>query len=96
MARWAAGYDEGLKWNEKDKLKTDMMNWRARWAAAAVAQVRAKCSELGMQLRTSAPSRISFSAGRTVAGSTSEARSEIFTSATEGEVRDFGCIERND
>lgn len=48
-ARWAAGYSEGLKWNEEDKLKADMMNRPARWAGVSVDQVRAKCRDLGMQ-----------------------------------------------
>jgi hypothetical protein len=48
-ARWAAGYSEGLKWNEEDKLKADMMSRPARWAEVTVDQVRAKCRELGMQ-----------------------------------------------
>lgn len=47
-ARWAAGYSEGLKWNEEDKLKADMMNRPARWAKVSVDQVRAKCRDLGM------------------------------------------------
>lgn len=48
-ARWAAGYSGGLKWNEEDKLKADMMNRPARWADVTVEQVRTKCRELGMQ-----------------------------------------------
>lgn len=48
-ARWAAGYSGGLKWNEEDKLKADMMNRPERWAAVTVEQVRAKCRELGMR-----------------------------------------------
>lgn len=49
MAAWAAGYDSGLKWNEEDKLKADMMNCPERWAPVTVAQVRAKCRELKMR-----------------------------------------------
>ncbi|WP_146077312.1 hypothetical protein [Rathayibacter tritici] len=48
-AACAAGYSGGLKWNEEDKLKADMMNRPARWAAVTVEQVRAKCRELGMR-----------------------------------------------
>jgi hypothetical protein len=48
-ARWAAGYSGGLKWNEEDKLKADMMNRPSRWAAVTVEQVRAKCRQLGMK-----------------------------------------------
>ena len=49
IARWAAGYDSGLKWNEEDKLKADMMNCPERWAHVTVEQVRAKCRELKMR-----------------------------------------------
>ncbi|MHD0307108.1 hypothetical protein [Rhodococcus erythropolis] len=49
VAAWAAGYDSGLKWNEEDKLKADMMNRPERWADVTVEQVRAKCRELGMR-----------------------------------------------
>lgn len=49
LARWAAGYSSGLKWNEKDKLKADMMNRPERWASVSVEQVRAKCRELRMR-----------------------------------------------
>ena len=49
VAAWAAGYDSGLKWNEEDKLKADMMNRPDRWAPITVEQVRAKCRALGMR-----------------------------------------------
>lgn len=49
IAAWAAGYDSGLKWNEEDKLKADMMNCPERWAPITVEQVRAKCRELKMR-----------------------------------------------
>ncbi|WP_431816904.1 hypothetical protein [Gordonia jacobaea] len=49
VAAWAAGYNSGLKWNEVDKLKADMMNRPERWSEASVDQVRAKCKELGMR-----------------------------------------------
>ncbi|WP_198411566.1 hypothetical protein [Cryobacterium sp. TMT2-14] len=48
LARWAAGYDSGLKWNEEDKLKADMMNRPDRWTSVTVEQVRGKCRELKM------------------------------------------------
>mgnify|MGYP006926214956 FL=1 len=44
----SAGYATGLKWNEEDKLKADMMNRPERWASISVEQVREKCRELGM------------------------------------------------
>lgn len=49
VAAWAAGYDSGLKWNEEDKLKADMMNRPDRWLPISVEQVRAKCRALGMR-----------------------------------------------
>jgi len=48
VAHMAAGYSSGLKWNEEDKLKADMMNRPERWLPVTVAQVRAKCRQLGM------------------------------------------------
>ena len=49
VAGMAAGYSSGLKWNEEDKLKADMMNRPERWASITVDQVRAKCRALGMR-----------------------------------------------
>ncbi|RAL30795.1 hypothetical protein CVN56_31120 [Rhodococcus sp. AQ5-07] len=49
VAAWAEGYDSGLKWNEEDKLKADMMNRPERWADVTVEQVRATCKGLGMR-----------------------------------------------
>ena len=49
VAQMAAGYSSGLKWNEEDKLKADMMNRPERWASISVEQVRAKCRELKMR-----------------------------------------------
>lgn len=49
VAEWAAGYDSGLKWNEEDKLKADMMNCPTRWESVTVEQVRRRCRELKMR-----------------------------------------------
>lgn len=49
IAAKAAGYSSGLKWNEEDKLKADMMNRPERCAPITVEQVRAKCRALGMR-----------------------------------------------
>ncbi len=49
IASMAAGYSSGLKWNEEDKLKADMMNRPGRWVTITVEQVRAKCRQLGMR-----------------------------------------------
>lgn len=48
VAAMAAGYSSGLKWNEEDKLKADMMNRPGRWVSVTVEQLRARCLELGM------------------------------------------------
>jgi len=48
VARMAAGYSSGLKWNEEDMLKADMMNRPERWTSVTVEQVRLKCRELGI------------------------------------------------
>ena len=47
VAGMAAGYSSGLKWNEEDKLKADMVNRPERWVPITVEQVRARCRELG-------------------------------------------------
>lgn len=49
VAGMAAGYSSGLKWNEEDKLKADMMNRPERWSLVTVEQIRAKRRELGMR-----------------------------------------------
>lgn len=49
VALMAAGYSSGLKWNEEEMLKSDMMVRPDRWAPITVEQVRAKCRELGMR-----------------------------------------------
>lgn len=49
LAEWAAGYESGLKWNEEDKLKADMMNRPERWRFVTVEQVRSKCRALKMR-----------------------------------------------
>lgn len=49
VAMIAAGYSSGLKWNEEEKLKADMMNRSERWASVTAEQVRAKCRALRMR-----------------------------------------------
>lgn len=49
IAGMAAGYSSGLKWNEEDMLKADMMNRPERWVPITVEQLRAKCRALGMR-----------------------------------------------
>lgn len=48
IAGKAAGYSSGLKWNEKEKLKADMMNRPERWRSVTVHEVRTLCRDLGM------------------------------------------------
>ena len=49
IAAWGGGHSTGLKRNEEDKLKADMMNRPERWAPITVEQVGAKCRALGMR-----------------------------------------------
>lgn len=49
IAAWGGGRSTGLKRNEEDKLKADMMNRPERWAPITVEQVSAKCRALGMR-----------------------------------------------
>lgn len=49
VANMAAGYTSGLKWNEEDQLKADMMNCPERWEPITVEDVRDKCREFGMR-----------------------------------------------
>ena len=49
LASVALGYDNHLKWNEEAKLKADLMHNRAYWRGFPVADIRAKCAELGMR-----------------------------------------------
>jgi hypothetical protein len=49
LARWAKGYGNHLKWNEKAKFKADLMNARRRWVAVSPAAFAAKLREEGMR-----------------------------------------------
>jgi hypothetical protein len=49
LASMARGYDNHLKWNEEAMLKADLMHSRRYWMGFPVADVRAKCIELGMR-----------------------------------------------
>ncbi|MDI1463359.1 hypothetical protein QEZ54_20460 [Catellatospora sp. KI3] len=50
IARWAAGYSTGLKWNEVAKLKADMMNVPSRWRNVTTASLRTKCLSAGLSV----------------------------------------------
>ena len=49
LADMAAGYDSGLKWNEEDKLKADLMTRTQRWLGLPIDHIRLKCRELGLR-----------------------------------------------
>lgn len=74
IAAMATGYSSGLKWNEEDMLKADMMNRPDRWASITVEQVRTKYRALGMRPDALTPSRGSCSDGRMAGASTCRAR----------------------
>lgn len=48
LAHRAAGYDSGLKWNEENKLKADLMNRPERWMGLSLDDIRRKCREFGL------------------------------------------------
>lgn len=48
IAAYAAGYSNQLKWNEKEKLKADLMNRSERWASITFGQDRAKSHAPGI------------------------------------------------
>lgn len=50
LASMAAGYGNKMKWNEKEKLKSDLMKNRQAWMRVSIKAIRQKCSELGMTL----------------------------------------------
>lgn len=49
LAGMASRYDSGLKWNEVDKLKADLMNRPNRWQDVTPDEVRKECRRLGMR-----------------------------------------------
>lgn len=51
IARYAAGYSTGLKWNEVAKLKADMMNVPERWRPITVEALRSKCLSAGLSAK---------------------------------------------
>lgn len=46
----AAGYSQGMKWNEVDKLKSDLMECPKRWQAVTPEEVKQECLYLDMKL----------------------------------------------
>lgn len=49
IAKQAAGYSPGMKWNEEARRNADMMKYPDRWKDVTVEQVRAKCQQLKMR-----------------------------------------------
>lgn len=50
FAGMADGYSQGMKCNEVDQLKSDLMECPARWEAVTAEQVKQECLHLGMKL----------------------------------------------
>ncbi len=56
LGRMAAAYGGRLKWNEKARLKADMMNVRPRWWSSRItpAALRAECERVGLSAEDTA------------------------------------------
>lgn len=50
LAGMADGYSQGMKWNEVEQLKSDLMECPARWEAVTTEQIKQECLHLGMKL----------------------------------------------
>lgn len=50
LASRADGYSQGMKWNEVDQLKSDLMECTARWKEVTTEQIKQECLHLGMKL----------------------------------------------
>ncbi|WP_217427750.1 hypothetical protein [Gardnerella vaginalis] len=50
LAGRADGYSQGMKWNEVDQLKSDLMECPKRWEAVTPEEVRQECLHLNMKL----------------------------------------------
>lgn len=50
LAGRADGYSQGMKWNEVDQLKSDLMECPKRWEAVTPKEVRQECLHLNMKL----------------------------------------------
>ena len=46
----ADGYSQGMKWNEVDKLKSDLMECPKRWETVNPKDVKQECLHLNMKL----------------------------------------------
>lgn len=70
VATMAAGYSSGLKWNEEDKLKADMMNRPVAGCRSPWGRSEPGALSWGCAARMSTPSRVSCSAVKTAVVST--------------------------
>lgn len=50
LANRADGYSQGMKWNEVDQLKSDLMECPKRWEAVTPEEVKQECLHLNMKL----------------------------------------------
>ncbi|MFU0524794.1 hypothetical protein ACMZ8M_04170 [Gardnerella pickettii] len=50
LAGMADGYSQGMKWNEVEQLKSDLMECPARWEAVTTEQIKQECLHLNMKL----------------------------------------------
>lgn len=50
LAGRADGYSQGMKWNEVDQLKSDLMECPKRWEAVTPEEVKQECLHLNMKL----------------------------------------------
>lgn len=50
LASMADGYSQGMKWNEVDQLKSDLMECPKRWETVTPEEVKQECLHLDMKL----------------------------------------------
>ena len=50
LANRADGYSQGMKWNEVDQLKSDLMECPKRWETVTPEEVKQECLHLNMKL----------------------------------------------
>lgn len=80
VAAMAAGYSSGLKWNEEDKLKADMMNRPAAGCLSLSSSCAPGASSWACAARMSTPSPGTCSAARRAVASTCGRRTSTSTS----------------
>lgn len=50
LSSMADGYSQGMKWNEVDQLKSDLMECPKRWETVTTEEVKQECLHLDMKL----------------------------------------------